>query len=431
MNIARVARSRAFIPPADELIPRHQWDDSWSLAWRYDPALVAAAGDTTHDATNVLNGYPSRLFTVPAGASHAVRFTVSMDLTNADVLDFLVSINDPAYLSSFKFEFSSDDLTNTHNEWIHAPLRKAWVRGTQRVRISMGSNVTGTPDMSSIVLMRVTVAARADAADDLIVRIGEIEQATMSRAAVVMDFDDATTPQYEQAFPIMELYGLKGTLGVITSFVGEPGYMTWAQIREMSDAGWAIVSHSHNHLPYASMEAAAAEADLILSSEIMRDEGFEFGSRVLVCPFGSFSVDLLRLATNPYRVIRWGGQTEGTTFVLPFPQSNGLYQGHRSPLNTDALATLTGYIDDAIALPGMVTFAWHKVLATASETYSTSVADFTAACAYVRDRIDAGVLRNVTRHELLLGGDTLTRVGENRWLASRGGKPAVVDLSQP
>lgn len=66
---------------------------------------------------------------------------------------------------------------------------------------------------------------------------------------VVISFDDGYLDNYENAFPIMQDYGMKGTFFVITEFIdeGREGYMTWDMVKEMSEAGMRIESHSKTH----------------------------------------------------------------------------------------------------------------------------------------------------------------------------------------
>ncbi len=74
---------------------------------------------------------------------------------------------------------------------------------------------------------------------------------------VLMTFDDATLDHYTVACPELEKYGGKANLFVAEcagGFFGGNGfwdkslYMTWEQIRELSDRGHEVLNHSLNHL---------------------------------------------------------------------------------------------------------------------------------------------------------------------------------------
>ncbi len=67
---------------------------------------------------------------------------------------------------------------------------------------------------------------------------------------VVLTFDDGYWDAYEVVFPMLLDYGFTGTFFVLatpTHFEAE-GYMTWAQMKEMSDAGMEIQSHGRDHI---------------------------------------------------------------------------------------------------------------------------------------------------------------------------------------
>jgi peptidoglycan/xylan/chitin deacetylase (PgdA/CDA1 family) len=67
--------------------------------------------------------------------------------------------------------------------------------------------------------------------------------------AVVLTFDDGYIDAYQNAFPLLRQFGMKGTFFVVTEWIdeGRPGYLTWDQVREMAAAGMSIQSHSLSH----------------------------------------------------------------------------------------------------------------------------------------------------------------------------------------
>jgi len=80
---------------------------------------------------------------------------------------------------------------------------------------------------------------------------------------VLITFDDGDVDVYENAFPIMEKYGFKGVFYLVANYVGQLDYISIAQIKQMTAAGWEIGSHSLNHI------------DLTLSPERQRAEVVE------------------------------------------------------------------------------------------------------------------------------------------------------------
>ncbi len=67
---------------------------------------------------------------------------------------------------------------------------------------------------------------------------------------VILTFDDGYRDAYEIVFPMLLNYGFTGTFFVLATptHYEAPGYMTWAQMKEMSDAGMDIQSHGRDHV---------------------------------------------------------------------------------------------------------------------------------------------------------------------------------------
>jgi peptidoglycan/xylan/chitin deacetylase (PgdA/CDA1 family) len=67
---------------------------------------------------------------------------------------------------------------------------------------------------------------------------------------VILTFDDGYVDNYTNAFPILQKYGMIGTFFVLTGPAddGDPVYLTWDMIQEMSGAGMDIQLHSRDHL---------------------------------------------------------------------------------------------------------------------------------------------------------------------------------------
>ncbi len=61
---------------------------------------------------------------------------------------------------------------------------------------------------------------------------------------VIITFDDGYEDNYLTALPIMEKYGMRGTVFVIASLVGQPEYLNWDEIRDLRDHRTEIGSHT-------------------------------------------------------------------------------------------------------------------------------------------------------------------------------------------
>lgn len=66
---------------------------------------------------------------------------------------------------------------------------------------------------------------------------------------IVLTFDDSYTDHYQYVFPVLKEHGYTGTFFVITGYTddGNPNHLTWEQVKEMSEAGMSMESHTKTH----------------------------------------------------------------------------------------------------------------------------------------------------------------------------------------
>jgi peptidoglycan/xylan/chitin deacetylase (PgdA/CDA1 family) len=83
--------------------------------------------------------------------------------------------------------------------------------------------------------------------------------------AVALTFDDGYADAYIDALPILKRYGLSATFYIVSSFVGQPGYMTWEQVAALRDAGMEIGAHTVSHLDLTSLDWGTAGYEIAQS----------------------------------------------------------------------------------------------------------------------------------------------------------------------
>jgi peptidoglycan/xylan/chitin deacetylase (PgdA/CDA1 family) len=63
----------------------------------------------------------------------------------------------------------------------------------------------------------------------------------------VITYDDTDEEQFSVAKPEMDKYGFKGVYFIMTISIGRPNYMSKEQIKQLSDEGYVIASHTWDH----------------------------------------------------------------------------------------------------------------------------------------------------------------------------------------
>jgi peptidoglycan/xylan/chitin deacetylase (PgdA/CDA1 family) len=64
---------------------------------------------------------------------------------------------------------------------------------------------------------------------------------------VMLTFDDTRVDQFTEALPALNKYGFKGVFFIMTVSLGKPGYMSKDQVKQLSDEGHLIGSHTYDH----------------------------------------------------------------------------------------------------------------------------------------------------------------------------------------
>lgn len=76
-----------------------------------------------------------------------------------------------------------------------------------------------------------------------------VDKKPLPEKAVIITVDDGYVDIYENAFPVLQAYGLKATFFIITDYVdrGAAPYATWAMLEEMANAGMRLEPHTKTH----------------------------------------------------------------------------------------------------------------------------------------------------------------------------------------
>ena len=131
----------------------------------------------------------------------------------------------------------------------------------------------------------------------------ELDETTGPRR-VVLTFDDGYEDNYTEAFPLLKKYGCKATIFMIASCIDTPGYLTSAQLREMTDSGLvSIQSHTVSHVPMAWGDKTYEDVVYELrESRRIIEEAAGAPVTVLSIPNGSFDETIIDIAKDYYSV---------------------------------------------------------------------------------------------------------------------------------
>ena len=113
--------------------------------------------------------------------------------------------------------------------------------------------------------------------------------------SILITFDDGYTDNYAHAFPILKELNMKATIFMIASQVDSGYYMSAAQLREMSDYGIDIESHTDNHVYLDTLSYDQQLKELKDSKEkLEKILGKEVTS--IAYPYGNYNEDTKKAA---------------------------------------------------------------------------------------------------------------------------------------
>ena len=97
------------------------------------------------------------------------------------------------------------------------------------------------------------------------------EGADLPPRPIILTFDDGDISVYENAFPIMQKYGLTGVVYIVGNYINQPGYMSAEQIKELAAAGWEVGSHSMNHRDLRKLDLYSQQYEIVESRKSLQE----------------------------------------------------------------------------------------------------------------------------------------------------------------
>ncbi|SHJ74076.1 Polysaccharide deacetylase [Clostridium cavendishii DSM 21758] len=149
------------------------------------------------------------------------------------------------------------------------------------------------------------------------------EEKEVPEKSVVLTFDDGYKDNYTNAFPILKKFNFKATIYVISDSIEDNLYLTKEQIKEMSDYGIDIESHTQKHDNLSTLNLDKQYETMLNSKEALEKITKKTVSYIAY-PFGKY---------NPNTRIA----AEKAGYKLGFNLAGGLADKHDNAYNIDRL----------------------------------------------------------------------------------------------
>ncbi len=194
---------------------------------------------------------------------------------------------------------------------------------------------------------------------------------------LTFSFDNGDQSVYDTAYPILGKYGYSGVAFVPAGKIGEPGYMTGAQLRELSAAGWEVGSNGMTLTDPAGM--TDPQEELSGSKQVLEDMGLQvtsFGNS-----FGSTRQNILSALAGSYTIYRTSH--EGTWVFNTIPPEDPLDLAGVVITSDTPVDEVKAHIAKAETEGKWLILVFHTLDGTGKYSYSSS--DFEEIVKYARD----------------------------------------------
>jgi peptidoglycan/xylan/chitin deacetylase (PgdA/CDA1 family) len=120
---------------------------------------------------------------------------------------------------------------------------------------------------------------------------------------IVITFDDGNVSDFEIALPALLQRGMRAVFFICSGRIGEPGFLSAAQVRELDLNGMSIGSHGVDHRPWRTLKRAELEREVKVSRSTL-EEICRKPVDMAACPFGSYDRRVLGILKEAgYRTV--------------------------------------------------------------------------------------------------------------------------------
>ena len=116
---------------------------------------------------------------------------------------------------------------------------------------------------------------------------------------VIITFDDGYADNYRNAYPILKKYNLKGTIFLISDYVGTyHNYLTWTQAEEMQESG--LINFESHTLSHEQLDSTSPEETWNQVDGSKKALEWHLGKEInfLAYPCGSYDEELQRMVKD-------------------------------------------------------------------------------------------------------------------------------------
>lgn len=334
------------------------------------------------DTINVKTGYQSIKITDSAGSTAIRNNNVLYDFEQTEHFKIVLFVDYVSNLSSIDLFLSNE---STYTDYFGLSIDSSQLSNGWNILHILKSDfyiAEGNPLwMDEITSLQIKVSASTS--NTVNVTLDSINVDEEQKANVIFLLDDGHVSQYTQAFPILRSKGFRGNIGVISSAIGQEGYLNEEDLRELYSYGWDLANHSDTHRDLSTLSKEEQIDELSACRDYLNGNGYTRASDIVFYPYGGFNEDTIDIINTDYKMGRTINENiENTPPVAMHAIKIVNMLSFRAP------STLNDFVDRAIKVGGTVIFLAHKLTLTANDSVEYPIDSFKQVVDYVYQRKD-------------------------------------------
>ncbi len=126
-------------------------------------------------------------------------------------------------------------------------------------------------------------------------------QSKLNGAVVIFTFDDGPVSDYLLAYPILKKHDIRGTSYILPKYIdcGMTWKLTWDEVKEMTEHGWAFGCHTYEHLRLSKASDDQIRKSMEAVNKSFINEGLS-PPEIMAYPYGANNQRVIN-AIRPYR----------------------------------------------------------------------------------------------------------------------------------
>jgi peptidoglycan/xylan/chitin deacetylase (PgdA/CDA1 family) len=223
------------------------------------------------------------------------------------------------------------------------------------------------------------------------------------QAKVSITFDDGYESTFNNALPVLDKYGLKGTVYIPTGCINggntcrnnvnpPASFMTWSQIRQLqNNHGWEIGAHTVSHGAMSEMTSSKVESELRNSKQEFESRGINV--KQFASPFGDYTYSNLAQVAKYYQSHRGFWDVNRNEF----PYNDSILRVKQMHGGVSVEETKAA-IDEAIVNKDWLILVFHRVRGNSSLNpgdYEYRTAKLDQIAEYIKAKQNEGMIRSV------------------------------------